>query len=242
VYEGSAGLFTCQDKSKSIPVASINDDFCDCPDGSDEPGTSACSNGRFFCANKGFRGKYLPSSLVADGVCDCCDGSDETNSPKSKCRNTCEVDGSAWRAAQAAAIRKAEEGARLRKPLVQAGQAAASARAGKMSQLKARLGVATRNVESAQAVADSTAAADALVTEEARAAAEAAGGLPAVEKALGVAGLDREARLRLLLEHAKASNSQPALLELLKGKAAAGSLAGERRAACSALPAHSPTP
>ncbi|KAH3902091.1 uncharacterized protein SCODWIG_00925 [Saccharomycodes ludwigii] len=57
----------------------INDDFCDCPDGSDEPGTSACSNGKFYCENEGFKSYYISSYKVNDGVCDCCDCSDETN-------------------------------------------------------------------------------------------------------------------------------------------------------------------
>lgn len=62
----------------------MNDDYCDCPqDGSDEPSTSACPVGRFYCAHSGGGGgggehhNSVPSSRVNDGVCDCCDGSDE---------------------------------------------------------------------------------------------------------------------------------------------------------------------
>lgn len=65
-----------------ISFDKINDDYCDCPDGSDEPGTSACPNGKFYCENKGHFGQYIDSYKVHDGVCDyeiCCDGSDENN-------------------------------------------------------------------------------------------------------------------------------------------------------------------
>ena len=30
--------FTCFDSSQTIPFSSVNDDYCDCADGSDEPG------------------------------------------------------------------------------------------------------------------------------------------------------------------------------------------------------------
>ena len=44
-------LFKCMSSDKMIPFEWINDNFCDCDqDGSDEPGTEACQNGRFYCS------------------------------------------------------------------------------------------------------------------------------------------------------------------------------------------------
>ncbi|KAJ2614865.1 hypothetical protein H4S08_001517 [Coemansia sp. RSA 1365] len=98
-----AGNFTCLDGSKQIPIAQVNDDYCDCADGSDEPGTSACANGTFYCVNKG----HIPSTLAAwrvnDGVCDydvCCDGSDEWDTD-TKCPDKCEEIGKQHRQKEA---------------------------------------------------------------------------------------------------------------------------------------------
>jgi protein kinase C substrate 80K-H len=38
--KSDSGLWKCLDGSKDIPWKAVNDDYCDCPDGSDEPGLS----------------------------------------------------------------------------------------------------------------------------------------------------------------------------------------------------------
>jgi protein kinase C substrate 80K-H len=81
--------FLCFDNSKTIAFSQVNDDYCDCPDGSDEPGTSACPNGIFYCANAGHKPLNLASSRVNDGICDCCDGSDEYAKYTVTCPNIC---------------------------------------------------------------------------------------------------------------------------------------------------------
>ena len=43
--------FKCDDGGKILKQKQINDDYCDCVDGTDEPGTSACDNGKFWCEN-----------------------------------------------------------------------------------------------------------------------------------------------------------------------------------------------
>ena len=34
----ASGTFECFDGYKRVPVSAVNDNYCDCPDGSDEPG------------------------------------------------------------------------------------------------------------------------------------------------------------------------------------------------------------
>mmetsp|Transcript_18697 Transcript_18697/g.31152 ORF Transcript_18697/g.31152 Transcript_18697/m.31152 type:complete len:613 (+) Transcript_18697:17-1855(+) len=111
-------LFTCtSDSSTVIPRARINDNYCDCPDGSDEPGTSACSNGVFTCQNEGFKPLQLTSSRVDDGVCDCCDGTDE-DGRQGMCENTCDAEAAASRKALEASLRAYKDGSKVREEYI----------------------------------------------------------------------------------------------------------------------------
>lgn len=93
-YIPSNGLFICLNGNQSVPWSAVNNENCDCADGSDEPGTSACENGRFvvyvcsliFIVTNSITWyrfycepelRFISSLRVNDGLCDCCDGSDE---------------------------------------------------------------------------------------------------------------------------------------------------------------------
>eukprot|EP00667_Euglena_gracilis_P013396 EG_transcript_13823 len=76
----------------SVPDLWVNDGYCDCPDGADEPRTAACagrSRHSFPCrqAVPPLSPMEVPAGHVDDGVCDCCDGSDEPPGlcPGNKC-------------------------------------------------------------------------------------------------------------------------------------------------------------
>lgn len=106
--------FTCFDGKQTVAASALNDDYCDCEDGSDEPGTSACENGKFYCANVYYKAKTISSMFVDDGVCDCCDGSDELIG----CKNTCKEEGAELRVSLENDIRNAKEGLKLKASLL----------------------------------------------------------------------------------------------------------------------------
>uniref|UniRef100_A0A7N8YF48 Glucosidase 2 subunit beta n=1 Tax=Mastacembelus armatus TaxID=205130 RepID=A0A7N8YF48_9TELE len=110
--------FTCLDGSRTIPFDRVNDDYCDCSDGSDEPGTAACPNGSFHCTNAGFRPVFIPSSRINDGICDCCDTTDEYNSG-AVCQNTCRDLGRKERESLLKLAEIAKEGFLLKQQLIQ---------------------------------------------------------------------------------------------------------------------------
>ncbi|KAM3967075.1 glucosidase 2 subunit beta [Aphomia sociella] len=127
--------FTCFDGTVTIPFSHVNDDYCDCFDGSDEPGTSACLNGVFHCTNAGHRSQNIPSSRVNDGICDCCDGTDEYVVPNT-CANICDELG---KEAKAEAQRLAElhkAGNHLRQELIEKGNKKRNEMAEQLSQLE----------------------------------------------------------------------------------------------------------
>lgn len=129
-----------------ISLAQVNDNSCDCPDGSDEPGTAACANldslspeqplsgsstgttnttnalPGFWCANKGHIGMYVPFTYVNDGVCDydlCCDGSEEYSGKGGvKCPNKCSEIGKEYRRLEAEKRGKMERAGKKRQTMI----------------------------------------------------------------------------------------------------------------------------
>lgn len=106
--------FKCIDGSRTIPLEFVNDDYCDCLDASDEPGTSGCAHGQFFCQNEGYLQKLIPSAWVNDGQCDCCDASDEYNS-SATCENTCGILGEIYRQEQERHREISDKGSAIRR-------------------------------------------------------------------------------------------------------------------------------
>ncbi|KAF1921172.1 glucosidase II beta subunit-like protein-domain-containing protein [Ampelomyces quisqualis] len=145
-YYKNPETFMCiSNPTITIPVAHVNDDYCDCPDGSDEPGTAACSylsplsppqppRGQagtvndslalpgFHCKNKGHIASYLPFTNVNDGVCDyevCCDGSDEYGGVGGvQCEDQCAKIGKEWRKQDEARQKSLNAARQRRKDLI----------------------------------------------------------------------------------------------------------------------------
>ncbi|KAG2675308.1 hypothetical protein I3843_13G156400 [Carya illinoinensis] len=134
-YKTSADLIYCKDGSKKFTKSQLNDDFCDCPDGTDEPGTSACPAGKFYCRNAGHVSLFLFSSRVNDGICDCCDGSDEYDG-KVKCPNTCWEAGKVARDKLKKKIATYQEGAALREHEIEQAKLALTKDEAELTKLK----------------------------------------------------------------------------------------------------------
>ncbi|XP_059479693.1 glucosidase 2 subunit beta [Neocloeon triangulifer] len=128
--------FTCFDGAVTIPFLQVNDDYCDCLDGSDEPGTAACSNGFFHCTNVGHQAVDLFSSRVNDGICDCCDGTDEFDGRDilggGHCINICHEMGQVAREEAQRLAEMQKKGAELRREMA---RKAAELKAEKLNQL-----------------------------------------------------------------------------------------------------------
>ncbi|KAK7508152.1 hypothetical protein BaRGS_00000391 [Batillaria attramentaria] len=127
--------FVCLDSGQVIPWEYVNDDYCDCSDGTDEPGTSACSNGFFFCENRAYRGTYIASSRVNDGICDCCDGSDEYEE-RIQCSNTCEELGKKEKEEREAFRKLQEEGYKIKQEYIQQGKRTKDEKRARLSELE----------------------------------------------------------------------------------------------------------
>ncbi|KAL9370333.1 hypothetical protein Peur_041532 [Populus x canadensis] len=134
-YKASSPAIKCKDESATFTKAHLNDDFCDCPDGTDEPGTSACPGGQFYCRNAGHDPVFLFSSRVNDGICDCCDGSDEYDG-QVKCPNTCWEAGKVARDKLKKKIATYKEGVALRKKEVEQAKIAFAKDVTELSKLK----------------------------------------------------------------------------------------------------------
>ncbi|CAN4094920.1 unnamed protein product [Withania somnifera] len=146
-YKGlSSGAIKCKDGSKKFTKDQLNDDFCDCPDGSDEPGTSACPNGKFYCKNAGHVPLFIYSSRVNDGICDCCDGSDE-HGGKVKCSNTCWEVGKVARDKLKKKIATFQEGITVRKKEIEEAKLAIAKEEAEISKLKNEEKILKQRVE-----------------------------------------------------------------------------------------------
>ncbi|GHJ89304.1 hypothetical protein NliqN6_5706 [Naganishia liquefaciens] len=152
----SAESFSCfSDPSIKVPFSSINDDYCDCPDGSDEPGTSACSEValrvKFWCLNKGHIPGWVYASRVNDGICDpeCCDGSDEWDSP-TECPDVCAKVGAEYRAKIQAEQKIRKTGSKIRSSYIKFAQQERIKMADKIKSLEQDIQAKEGEVEAAR--------------------------------------------------------------------------------------------
>jgi protein kinase C substrate 80K-H len=146
----ASNQFRCDNGKTVLRFAALSDDYCDCADGTDEPGTSACAHASqatptFYCANIGHESRMLFPSLVDDGFCDCCDGSDE--SQVSSCKNTCFQEGIERRRALQEQVELHRAGAQLKHAWQERAKIAIAERREAVEEMRARLDALKRNIE-----------------------------------------------------------------------------------------------
>lgn len=157
--------FTCLDGSDTIPFSLINDDYCDCNDGSDEPGTSACPNMLFHCVNAGHKPEDIFSSRVNDKICDCCDGSDEWGTD-ADCPNTCVEMGREALEEKRRVVELHKQGTQKRLEYSAQGKQKADESRTSLSQKEAELETVKKEVETLAAAKDAAEAPEKTAKEE----------------------------------------------------------------------------
>lgn len=138
-------MFTCFDGSRSIPLSRFNDNYRDCPDGSDEPGSSEGS-GLFLCKNTGYVSYAVSRWSVGDGICDCCDGSDESFNPHANCPNTCAELESDRQSVLARLRGVYGKGLKMKAKMITKGQAMRDNATARMQELTESVGVCKRKL------------------------------------------------------------------------------------------------
>jgi protein kinase C substrate 80K-H len=166
-YQGKTEFSCISDASIKLSFDRVNDNTCDCPDGSDEPGTAACAHidplspqqplpgsgsvtakvqaalPGFWCANKGHIGSYIPFVYVNDGICDydlCCDGSEEYGHVGGvKCENRCVQIGKEYKRLADEKRQKMERAAKQKNAMVSTAQQIRRKAEAKISQLNTEI-------------------------------------------------------------------------------------------------------
>jgi len=171
LYDGE--LFKCKDGKRTILSIQVNDNYCDCGDGSDEPGTAACSGisstaVMFSCTAEGFPEKQIFASRVGDGVCDCCDGSDEHDFDTTICANDCEEVYARELKMQQRRIQEFSQAVVKRKTLVEKGQKAKAERSQMLKEAEGDVAIAHSKFDEAEVLVQEAEKEEELAAEAAK--------------------------------------------------------------------------